>query len=244
MTIKALRCLEKADVVVYDRLVSKEILALIPAGARLINVGKTPGSWRLPQESINALLVQLVSEGVRRVVRLKGGDPLIFGRGSEEAAVLREAGIAYEYVPGITSAQGVAMTTGVALTHRGLATSVRYITGHRAKDARLDLDWPSLVSPDTTLVVYMGSMNIAEIAHQLMDHGMSGDTPALAVASATRPDEAHALATVATLSEAIQDQALTAPILIIIGQVVTLYGSGQITDEDILQISASEARYA
>lgn len=224
LTVKALRLLQSADVVVFDRLVSPAIMALIPERVRRIDVGKAAGNHTLPQGEINALLVQLAEAG-QCVVRLKGGDPLIFGRGSEEAAELALAGVPHEYVPGITSAQGAAASTGVPLTHRGLATSVRYVTGHRARDAALDLDWASLAAPDTTLVVYMGAMNIAEIAAKLVEHGLPADTPAMAVASATTPDEAHAVATLETLPAVIRASGLAAPILIVIGQVVSLYGS-------------------
>jgi uroporphyrin-III C-methyltransferase len=183
LTLKALRLIQTADVVVYDRLVSTEIMALIPAATRLIDVGKLPKCHRVPQEAINALLVDLAREGLT-VARLKGGDPLIFGRGSEEAADLRAAGVAVAYVPGITAAQGMAASSGVPLTHRGLATGVRYVTGHRAKDAKLDLDWGSLASEATTLVVYMGVQNIAEIAFQLMRHGMPASLVSLYDATA------------------------------------------------------------
>ncbi len=145
LTLKALRAIQSADVVVHDRLVSPEILDLVPAGTRRIDVGKLPKFHKVPQEAINALLVDLAREGLA-VARLKGGDPLIFGRGSEEAEACRAAGVPVAYIPGITSAQGAAASTGVPLTHRGLATSVRYVTGHRAKDAALDLDWASLAS--------------------------------------------------------------------------------------------------
>ena len=233
LTVRALRLLQGAEVVVFDRLVSAEIMDLIPNEARLIDVGKSAGCHKLPQPEINALLVQLASTGAR-VVRLKGGDPLIFGRGSEEAEELALAGIPYEFVPGLTSAQGAAATTGVPLTHRGLASSVRYVTGHRARDAALNLDWASLAVPDTTLVIYMGAMNLAEIAGQLIAHGLSADTPAMAVASATTPNEAHAVATLATLETEIAEQGLKAPILIVIGQVVSLYGGGAITVPEVL----------
>jgi len=227
LTVKALRLLQSADVVVFDRLVSAAILALIPDGVRQIDVGKAAGCHKLPQVGINALLVQLAIEGAC-VVRLKGGDPLIFGRGSEEAAELALAGVPFEYVPGITSAQGAAASTGVPLTHRGLATSVRYVTGHRAKDAPLDLDWAGLAAPDCTLVVYMGALNAAEISAQLVAHGRSADTPAMAVAAATTPEEAHVVATLETLPGAIRAARLSAPILIVIGQVVSLYGAGRL----------------
>ena len=222
LTLKAVRLIQEADVVVHDRLVSDEIMALIPAGVRRIDVGKMAGHHKLPQTEINALLVALARDG-QRVARLKGGDPLIFGRGSEEAAVLRAAGIPVEYVPGITAAQGAAASTGVPLTHRGLATGVRYVTGHRAKDARLDLDWASLASQDTTLVVYMGVANIAEIAFQLMRHGMAASMPVLAVASATTRREQRILSTLGSVAADMAAVAPEVPVLFVIGRVVALY---------------------
>jgi uroporphyrin-III C-methyltransferase len=183
-----------------------------------------PRCHKVPQDEINALLVDLAGQGLR-VVRLKGGDPLIFGRGSEEAADLRAAGIAVTCVPGITSAQGAASTTGVPLTHRGLATGVRYVTGHRASDAPLDLDWTSLSCPDTTLVVYMGAANMAEIARQLVARGCRADMPVLAVASATTPRERRVLSTLRDIPADLDAARLDAPILFVVGEVVSLYSA-------------------
>lgn len=222
LTLRALRLLQTADVVVHDRLVSPEIMALIPKATLRIDVGKLPKFHTLPQEDINALLVRLAREG-RVVARLKGGDPVIFGRGSEEAFACQQAGVACDYVPGITSAQGAAASTGVPLTHRGLATSVRYVTGHRAKDAALDLDWASLASEETTLVVYMGASTIAEISRQLMRHGLPAGFPVLAVGSATTPRETRLLSTLGGIAGDMARTTLDAPVLFIIGHVVSLY---------------------
>lgn len=222
LTRRALRLMVEADVVVYDRLVSPEIMALIPPHVPRIDVGKLPKAHKVPQEGINALLVDLARQGLR-VARVKGGDPLIFGRGSEEAEACRHAGIACDYTPGITSAQGAACSTGVPLTHRGLATGVRYVTGHRAKDGALDLDWASLASGDTTLVVYMGVANIADIATRLIAHGLSADCPVLAVASATTPRETRVLSDLSGIAAAMADAQPEAPVLFIIGRVVSLY---------------------
>ncbi len=224
LTIRALRAIQGADVVVYDRLVSPEIMALVPKEARLIDVGKMPKCHKVPQDAINALLVELAGQGLQ-VARLKGGDPMIFGRGSEEAAVLREAGVAVQYVPGITAAQGAASSTGVPLTHRGLATGVRYVTGHRAKDATLDLDWASLASEETTLVVYMGAANIAEIATELMRHGLPQSLPVMAVAGATTPRETRLVSTLDAIGHDVASADLAAPVLFVIGHVVSLYES-------------------
>ena len=222
LTLRALRLIRQAEVVVHDRLVSDEIMALVPANARRIDVGKAPRCHKLTQDGINRLLVDLGREG-HHVARLKGGDPLIFGRGSEEAEILRQAGIETVYVPGITAAQGMAASTGVPLTHRGLASGVRYVTGHRAHDAELDLDWDSLACEDTTLVVYMGTINIAGIAARLMAAGMSGSIPVMAVASATTPLETRLVSTLSGIGEAVARANPAAPVLFVIGRVVSLY---------------------
>lgn len=239
LTVKALKAIQSADVVVYDRLVSPEIMALVPKETRLVDVGKQPKCHTVPQDQINALLVELAAKG-NRVARLKGGDPLIFGRGSEEAEELRLAGIAYEYIPGITSAQGAATSTGVPLTHRGLATGVRYVTGHRAKDASLDLDWASLASEDTTLVVYMGAMNIADISANLRRHGMPDTLPVMAIASATTPREKRLVSTLDAIEDDVAQAGLKAPVLFVIGHVVSLYGENM----DILPAHEKVAAYA
>ncbi len=222
LTLRALRMLQAADAVVHDRLVSAEILDLAPKGARMIPVGKAPGCHTVAQERINEILCELASEGLT-VARLKGGDPLIFGRGSEEAAHLAARGIAVEYAPGITAAQGMAAATGVPLTHRGVASGVRYVTGHRARDARLDLDWKSLACADTTLVVYMGAANIAEIALNLMRAGLSGSTPVLAVAGATTPQETRLVSRLDRIGTDMASERLPSPVLFVIGRVVSLY---------------------
>ncbi len=222
LTMKAARALGQAEAVVYDRLVSPEILALAPASARMVPVGKAPGAHPVPQARINAILVDLALAGVT-VVRLKGGDPFIFGRGSEEAAELAEAGVPVEVVPGITAAQGAAAATGVPLTHRGLAGGVRYVTGHCRADAPLDLDWAGLADPATTLVVYMGAANIAEIASRLIGHGLPGATPVLVVASATTPRERRLVARLATVAGAMAAARLPGPVLVVIGRVVSLH---------------------
>ncbi|MDR5653524.1 uroporphyrinogen-III C-methyltransferase [Ruixingdingia sedimenti] len=222
LTLRALRLIRAADVVVHDRLVSPEIMALVPEATPRIDVGKLPKFHKIPQEDINLLLVSLARQGLA-VARLKGGDPLIFGRGSEEAAALRAAGLACNYVPGITSAQGAACSAGVPLTHRGLATGVRYVTGHRARDAALDLDWASLACEQTTLVVYMGAATIAGIAAELMAHGLPADLPVLAVASATTPREMRVPSTLARIGADMVLTAPEAPVLFIIGRVAGLY---------------------
>lgn len=219
LTMRALRMLQEADVVVYDRLVSDEILA--QAGATRIFVGKEAHNHALPQDEINALLARLAHEG-KTVARLKGGDPLIFGRGSEEAAYLAAEGISVEYAPGITAAQGAAASTGVPLTHRGLATGVRFVTGHRQADGALELDWKSLASAETTLVVYMGVANIGRIALRLIAEGLSEQTPVMAIANATQANERRLFCRLGTIAPDLREAGLEAPVLFIIGRVVTL----------------------
>lgn len=222
LTVKALRLIQSAKVVVYDRLVSAEIKALVPKSATLISVGKAPKCHTVVQDRINEILVEQAMAG-HDVLRLKGGDPLIFGRGSEEAAALRAHDISVDYIPGITAAQGAASVTGIPLTHRGLADSVRYVTGHRAKDAPLDLDWQSLANPDTTLVVYMGAENIADISQNLMANGLPATTPVMAISNATTPQETRLVSDLSQIPQRVKSAILPAPLLFIIGQVVSLY---------------------
>lgn len=231
LTLRALRMLKETDAVVYDRLVSPEILALAPEGARMVPVGKAPKCHTVPQERINEILAELAAEGLT-VARLKGGDPLIFGRGSEEAAFLAERGIAVEYAPGITAAQGMAAATGVPLTHRGLATGVRYVTGHRAADERLDLDWKSLANADTTLVVYMGAANIAEIALRLMGEGLPASMPVMAVSNATTPREQRMVSRLDRIGVDIKAMPMPAPVLFVIGHVVSLYRADPVAEPE------------
>lgn len=221
LTVKALRLIASADIVVHDRLVSDAVLALIPQDTRKIDVGKRPDHHPFPQANINALLVSLAAKNAR-VVRLKGGDPYVFGRGSEEAAALREANVPYSVVPGITSAQGIAATTGVPLTHRGLASSVRLVTGHCRAGHELDLDWDGLADPDTTLIIYMGRGHASEISHQLMAGGLAADMPAMLVVDGTRPTEERHFTTLAQLGSIAAKLYRSRPTLIVIGRVVEL----------------------
>ena len=221
LTMKAVRAIGMASVIVYDRLVSDEILALAPPHARLIDVGKTPGHHPVPQDEISQLLISL-ARGGGRIVRLKGGDPFMFGRGGEEAIALATAGIAFEVVPGITSAQGCAASLKVPLTHRDVATGVRFLTGHRRDGEALDFDWPGLSDSSTTLVVYMGLANIDEIASQLIAHGRDGETPVLAVASATRADEVQLSSTLSRIAGDVRRARMQAPVLFVIGEVAGL----------------------
>jgi len=221
LTVKAQRLLAEADVVVYDRLVSPEIIALIPPGTARIYAGKAAARHHMPQHEINALLARLARAG-RRVVRLKGGDPYVFGRGSEEAVHLARNGIDFEVVPGVTAAAGCAAQAGIPLTHRGLANGVRFITGHCRDDLELDLDWPGLADPETTLVVYMGLANLAQIRARLLEAGLPAGMPAAAIASGTTPAQQVVRGTLDDLEARIAAAGLAAPVTLIIGRVVGL----------------------
>jgi uroporphyrin-III C-methyltransferase/precorrin-2 dehydrogenase/sirohydrochlorin ferrochelatase/uroporphyrin-III C-methyltransferase len=221
ISVKALKRLQAAEVVVYDRLLSQEILDLIPVGVTRIFVGKARGQHSKSQDETNALLVKLAQSG-RRVVRLKGGDPFVFGRGSEEAEHLALNGISFELVPGVTAASGCAARLGIPLTHRGLATGVRFVTGHCREDQDLALNWKSLADPDTTLVFYMALANLRRIATELMAAGLPAETPAAAIAGGTLPKEDWCLDTLAGLPDAVRRRGLEAPVLIVVGRVVAL----------------------
>lgn len=221
LTVKGLRRIMGADVVVYDKLVSEQILDLIPAGASRIFAGKQARNHHMPQDDINALLVKLARSG-RRVVRLKGGDPFVFGRGGEEALHLTRENIPFEIVPGITSSAGCAAYAGIPLTHRGLAHSVRFITGHLAAEGSLELDWNGLADPETTLVVYMGLTNLETICRQLINHGLPPETPAAAINQGTRPKQRTVQAALSDLAEAVDNAALSGATLLVIGKVVSL----------------------
>jgi uroporphyrin-III C-methyltransferase len=221
ITLKAERLLREAEAVIYDRLVAPEILDMIPPGAMRVYVGKASRHHPIPQNEINDLLVALARSG-RRVVRLKGGDPFIFGRGCEEMHYLASHGIPCEVVPGVTAAAGVAASLGLPLTHRQLASGVRFVTGHRCADAPLELDWAGLADPDTTLVIYMGLASLPEFASRLIEAGLPATTPAAAVASATTGRQRVCCAPLIDLPERAVAAALEAPVLILVGRVVAL----------------------
>jgi len=221
LTIKARKIFDMVDVVVYDRLVSDDIMDLVPTGISRINVGKQPRFHPVPQEDINNILVNLAREG-RSVMRLKGGDPFLFGRGSEEAAHLYANGIAFDVIPGVTSASACAAAVGLPLTHRGYATGARFITGHCSADSELDWDWRGLSDPNTTLVVYMGVTNLAQITGRLMENGLSASTPTAAINNGTRPDQRCLISTLGDIAGDLDGQNFTGPVLFIIGRVVEL----------------------
>jgi len=220
LTFRALRLMQQADVCVYDKLVSKEVLELVRRDAELVYVGKERDKHTLPQEDINKLLVRLAKDG-KRVLRLKGGDPFIFGRGGEEIETLMEHGVPFQVVPGITAANGVSSYAGIPLTHRDFAQSCVFTTGH-LKEGTVDLDWPALVRPRQTVVIYMGLVGLAEICRQLVAHGLSADTPAAVVQQGTTQRQKVVTATVQTLAEKVAAADMKPPCLTIVGEVVTL----------------------
>lgn len=221
LTVKALRLMGSVDVVVYDKLVAEPILALVPASTERIFAGKQASNHYMPQEKINQLLVDLARDG-KRVMRLKGGDPFVFGRGGEEALHLARNGIPFEVVPGITSSAGCAAYAGIPLTHRDFAHSVRFVTGHTQGPDGLGLNWESLADPDTTLVVYMGVTNVVEIARRLIAAGLAPATPAAAINEGTRAEQHVLVTTLAELPNTIDGNSLAGPTLIVIGKVVGL----------------------
>ena len=221
LTVKALRLIQQVDVVVYDRLISEEILSLIPAGTSRIYVGKQAGNHIFNQQQINALLVQLAQDG-RQVVRLKGGDPYTFGRGSEEAQALRDHAIDFEVIPGITAATACAAYAGIPLTHRGLARSVQFITGHLKQDDELSHDWVQLTDPQTTLVFYMGMYNLEEICNRLIEAGRNPTTPVAVVENGSTTQQRRLCSDLFNLPLAVEREGLGSPALIIVGEVVKL----------------------
>lgn len=221
LTLKAARLIREAEVVVFDRLVSQEILDMIPPGTTRIYAGKQMSNHHLVQDEINELLVNLAKAG-RRVVRLKGGDPFVFGRGSEEAEELSKAGVPFEVVPGISSASGCATYAGIPLTHRGLSLGVRLLPGHFREGKTLDYDWDKLADPDCTLVIYMGLTNLPTITEELVKAGLPADTPAAAIENGTTPRQRRVLGTLATLPARVVEAGLKPPSLIIVGKVVSL----------------------
>jgi uroporphyrin-III C-methyltransferase/precorrin-2 dehydrogenase/sirohydrochlorin ferrochelatase/uroporphyrin-III C-methyltransferase len=221
MTVKAVRLLQQADVVVYDRLVSGDILDLIPSGISRISVGKEVGRHCVPQEKINETIVSLARSG-RHVVRLKGGDPCMFGRGGEEALTLIKHQIGYEIVPGISAASGCSAYSGIPLTHRGMSRRVQFITGHFNDDEPLDLNWKSIADPDSTLVIYMGLANIDLITRKLMEAGLDADIPAAAIENGTSDQQRRVVTTLSKLALDTHTEKLQAPVIFVIGKVVSL----------------------
>lgn len=222
LTVKAWRALREADLILYDHLVSDNILALAPASAEKIYVGKQASRHALPQQAICELMVEKARAG-RRVLRLKGGDGYIFGRGGEEAEALAQAGIAFTVIPGITSAQGAAASTGIPLTHRDLSRALVFTTGHLKNDQTVDLDWPMLARPHQTVVIYMGLGTLPIIRQSLIAHGLPASTPAALIERATTPEERCFTATLDELPRLVEEHQLVSPTLIVIGEVVKLH---------------------
>nr|WP_283774090.1 siroheme synthase CysG [Acinetobacter amyesii] len=220
LTLKALRLMQQADVVIYDRLVSQPIMDLCRRDAEKIYVGKARSNHAVPQEGINALLVKYASEG-KRVCRLKGGDPFIFGRGGEEIQELFAAGVAFQVVPGITAASGCSAYAGIPLTHRDYAQSVRFLTGH-LKEGSPELPWNELVYQNQTLVLYMGLVGLEKICEKLIAYGQRPDMPVALVSKGTTPEQKVVVGTLADIASKVSEYQIQAPTLTIIGDVVSL----------------------
>ncbi len=220
LTFKALRLMQKADVVLYDRLVSPAIINMTRQDADKIYVGKARADHAVPQEGINQLLIKYAKQG-KRVVRLKGGDPFIFGRGGEELSELAAARIPFQVVPGVTAAAGCASYAGIPLTHRDYAQSVRFVTGH-LKDGSINLPWAELVHEAQTVVFYMGLVGLPVICEQLIAHGRSPQTPIALIQQGTTPNQKVIVGTLADMVERVAKDPVQAPTLIIVGEVVSL----------------------
>jgi uroporphyrin-III C-methyltransferase/precorrin-2 dehydrogenase/sirohydrochlorin ferrochelatase len=220
LTLRAAKLIARAEVVLYDNLISPDILALVPASAKRIYVGKRAEAHAVRQDAINELLVAHALRG-KRVLRLKGGDPFIFGRGGEEIATLSAHGIPFEVVPGITAALGAAAYAGIPLTHRDYAQSCVFVTG-RSQDATMDLDWPALARPRQTIVVYMGLVGLPTLCTKLVEHGLPARTRAAVVQQGTLATQRVVAGTLASLPRLVARAKLHAPTLIIVGDVVRL----------------------
>lgn len=220
LTFRALRLMQQCDVCVYDKLVSREVLDLVRRDAELIYVGKSRDQHTLPQEEINQLLARLALAG-KRVLRLKGGDPFIFGRGGEEIETLMQQGVPFQVVPGITAANGVSSYAGIPLTHRDYAQACLFITGH-LKNGVLDLDWAAMARPQQTVVIYMGLVGLEQICQQLMAHGVAPDMPAAVIQQGTTQNQRVVSANLSNLASQVAAAKMKAPCLTIIGQVVQL----------------------
>jgi uroporphyrin-III C-methyltransferase len=220
LTLKALRVLQQADVIVHDRLIAPELLDLVPPAAERIFAGKRRDHHHLPQHDINQLLVDLARTG-RTVVRLKGGDPFIFGRGGEELETLARARVPFEVVPGVSAAHGVGAYAGIPLTHRDHAQSVLFVTGH-TKDGEPHLNWTAVCQPRQTIVIYMGLKPLAALCAKLIRNGLPADLPAAVIESGTLPEQRVVTGTLDDLAERVAGMTFEGPVLLIVGSVVKL----------------------
>lgn len=238
LTVKALRLLQTADVVLHDDLVAPEILQLIPSTAHVQNVGKRCGTKTMRQEEINFLMVTLAGSGLQ-VVRLKSGDPLVFGRAGEEMEALRKANVAYEVVPGITSALGAAAATGIPLTHRRASSTVVLSAGHRASE-NFDAEWSKVAGSESTLVIYMPGHDYAGIASKLTASGLASETPCAIISRATTPRQKVHVTTIANLRHSPE---LAAPTLLVVGEVVRFADYTEQTFSAHFAVSAKSVRH-
>jgi uroporphyrin-III C-methyltransferase/precorrin-2 dehydrogenase/sirohydrochlorin ferrochelatase len=221
LTLKALQLMQTADIVLYDNLVSNAVLGRVRRDARKESVGKEGGGSSTSQESINDMLIRLAQEG-HRVLRLKGGDPFIFGRGGEEIETLADAGISFQVVPGITAANGCAAYTGIPLTHRDYSQSVRFVTGH-PREGRVNLEWSELVHKNQTIVFYMGLGGLASICQNMIEHGRGPSTPVAIIEKGTTPEQRVLIGTLSNIVELVEQNEIGRPTLTIVGDVVELY---------------------
>ena len=222
LTFRAREVIEEADVILYDQLPGEEIIASLPAAAEKIDVGKRGGCHTMKQEDIESLMVRFASAG-KNVVRLKGGDPFVFGRGGEEMETLRAAGILVEAVPGITSGIAVPESVGIPVTHRDFASSVTFITGHESEKEASSIDWAWLAKTPGTIVIYMGVKNIPQISSRLIENGMSSSTKVAVIENGFRENQRVTCVTLDKLPEAAVQVGFKAPAIVVIGDVVSLY---------------------
>lgn len=221
LTVKGLRCIQEADVIMYDRLVNKELLTYAKEGVELINCGKLPDYHLLQQETINRFLVKFANKG-KVVTRLKGGDPFVFGRGGEEAEVLADNGISFEIVPGITAGIAATAYAGIPVTHRDHASSFAIVTGHRKKGEDDNIKWEALAKGIDTLAIYMGVKNLPYIQGKLLEHGKSPETPVALIHWGTLESQKTAVSTLAKILDTAKEERISNPCMIVVGEVVNL----------------------
>jgi len=233
LTIRAMRFIEQAEIAIYDRLVSDEILALLPEDCERFYVGKEQAKHCVPQDKINQILVDQAKLG-KKVLRLKGGDPFIFGRGGEEAEFMLGQGVSCHICPGVTAASGCTTYAGIPLTHRGVAQGCTFITGHMQNNGMLNLPWQSLTCPTQTVVFYMGINTLPKITEQLVKHGRDINTPAALIRKGTQPEQQTYRGTIGNLAELVEKHKITPPTLIVIGDVVNQLTEKQLTTPGFL----------